>query len=96
MDTEDDIYLLSNYFLKRPTVPAHFEAVQEGTEKDFKDGEMDEEKGSMKETTSSLDADDKKDEEGSVTFSVDERDSTTSSIKAQLSGKTQTSVPRSL
>ena len=84
VDTEDDIYLLSNYFLNRLQGPGDGE--QEGSEKGAKDEEMEEEKGGAEETTGGMDEGEKKDDEGSVVLSVDEKASESSSVKAHLSG----------
>ncbi|KAJ7361796.1 DNA replication checkpoint protein Drc1 [Desmophyllum pertusum] len=83
VDTEDDIYLLSNYFLNRLQGPGDGE--QEGSEKGAKDEEMEEEKGGAEETTGGMDEGEKKDDEGSVVLSVDEKASESSSVKAHLS-----------
>ena len=83
VDTEDDIYLLSNYFLKGP---GEGEQAQEGSEKGAKDEEMAEGKEGREETSGGVDEGEKKDDEGSVVFSVDEKASDSSSVKAHLSG----------
>lgn len=83
VDTEDDIYLLSNYFLKSPGVS---ERAEEGTEKGDKDEETAEEKEGEEEASGGVDEGEKKDDEGSVVFSVDEKASDSSSVKAHLSG----------
>ena len=84
VDTEDDIYLLSNYFL------GHGEGEQapEGSERGTKDDEMTEEKATIEETAGKMDEREKEDEDGSVVLSVDEKASDSSSVKAHLSGKT--------
>lgn len=82
VDTEDDIYLLSNYFLKGP---GEGEQAQEGSEKGAKDEEMAEGKEGREETSGGVDEGEKKDDEGSVVFSVDEKASDSSSVKAHLS-----------
>ncbi|XP_058944691.2 dynein regulatory complex protein 1-like [Pocillopora verrucosa] len=81
VDTEDDIYLLSNYFL------GHGESEQapEGSEKGTKDDEMTEEKATIEETAGKMDEREKEDEDGSVVLSVDEKASDSSSVKAHLS-----------
>ena len=84
VDTEDDIYLLSNYFLKGP---GEGEQAEEGSEKGAKDEEMVEEKEGMEEASGGVDEGEKKDDEGSVVLSVDEKASDSSSVKAHLSGK---------
>lgn len=84
VDTEDDIYLLSNYFLKGP---GEGEQAEEGSEKGAKDEEMVEEKEGMEEASAGVDEGEKKDDEGSVVLSVDEKASDSSSVKAHLSGK---------
>lgn len=84
VDTEDDIYLLSNYFL------GHGEGEQapEGSERGTEDDEMTEEKATIEETAGKMDEREKEDEDGSVVLSVDEKASDSSSVKAHLSGKT--------
>lgn len=81
VDTEDDIYLLSNYFL------GHGESEQapEGSERGTKDDEMTEEKATIEETAGKMDEREKEDEDGSVVLSVDEKASDSSSVKAHLS-----------
>lgn len=81
VDTEDDIYLLSNYFL------GHGEGEQapEGSERGTKDDEMTEEKATIEETAGKMDEREKEDEDGSVVLSVDEKASDSSSVKAHLS-----------
>ncbi|CAH3150788.1 unnamed protein product [Pocillopora meandrina] len=81
VDTEDDIYLLSNYFL------GHGEGEQapEGSERGTKDDEMTEEKATIEETAGKMDEREKEDEDGSVMLSVDEKASDSSSVKAHLS-----------
>lgn len=81
VDTEDDIYLLSNYFL------GHGESEQapEGSERGTKDDEMTEEKATIEETAGKMDEREKEDEDGSVVLSVDEKASHSSSVKAHLS-----------
>jgi len=83
VDTEDDIYLLSNYFLKSPGVG---ERAEEGTEKGTKDEDTAEEKEDEQEISSGVDEGEKKDDEGSMVFSIDEKASDSSSVKAHLSG----------
>ena len=83
VDTEDDIYQLSNYFLKGA---GEGEQVAEGSEKGAKDEEMVEEKEGREETSGEVDEGEKKDDEGSVVFSVDDKASDSSSVKAHLSG----------
>ena len=83
MDTEDDIYQLSNYFLKGPR---EGEQAAEGSEKGAKDEETVEEKEGIEEKSGGVDEGEKKDDEGSVVFSVDEKASDSSSVKAHLSG----------
>lgn len=80
VDTEDDIYLLSNYFL------GHGESEQapEGSERGTKDDEMTEEKATIEETAGKMDEREKEDEDGSVVLSVDEKASDSSSVKAHL------------
>ena len=84
VDTEDDIYLLSNYFLKGP---GEGEQAEEESEKGAKDEEMVQEKEGREETSGGVDEGEKKDDEGSVVFSVDEKASDSSSVKAHLSGR---------
>lgn len=81
VDTEDDIYLLSNYFL------GHGESEQapEGSERGTKDDEMTEEKATIEETAGKMDEREKEDEDGSVVLGVDEKASDSSSVKAHLS-----------
>ena len=86
MDTEDDIYLLSSYFLNRVQGPGDVERVQEGSEKEAKKEDMEVEKESLEETADGADEEEKKDDEGSVVFSVDDKASDSSSVKAHLSG----------
>ena len=86
VDTEDDIYLLSNYFLKAQGY-GESEQAQEDSEKGAKDEEMADEKAAVEETAGEMDEGEKKDEEGSVVLSVDEKASDSSSVKAHLSGK---------
>lgn len=83
MEIEDDIYLLTNYFLKGP---GEGEQAQEGSEKGTKDEEMIEDKEAMDESTGGIDEGEKKDDEGSVVMSLDEKASDSSSVKAHLSG----------
>ena len=83
METEDDIYLLTNYFLKSQGEGE--QALEEG-EKGAKDEEMMEEKEDKDEATGGIDEGGKKDDEGSVVMSVDEKASDSSSVKAHLSG----------
>ena len=83
VDTEDDIYQLSNYFLKDPR---EGERGAEGSEKGGKDEEMTEEKEGIEEKSGGVDEGEKIDDEGSVVFSVDEKGSDSSSVKAHLSG----------
>ena len=83
VDTEDDIYQLSNYFLKGPR---EGEQAAEGSEKGARDEEMVEEKEGREETSGGVEEGEKKDDEGSVVFSVDEKASVSSSVKAHLSG----------
>ncbi|KAL9962962.1 hypothetical protein ACROYT_G032120 [Oculina patagonica] len=82
VETEDDIYLLTNYFLNGPGEGEH---AQEGSEKGTKDEEMEEDKEAMDYTTGEIDEGEKKDDEGSVVMSVDEKASDSSSVKAHLS-----------
>ena len=87
MDSEDDIYLLSSYFMNRVRGTGDGEQIQEGSEKDVKEEEdMEDEKGNLEETGGMTEEGEKKDEEGSVVFSVDEKASQSSSVKAHLSG----------
>ena len=83
VDTEDDIYLLSNYFLKGPSEGGQAE---EGSEKGAKDEDTMDEKEGREEPSGGVDEGDKRDDEGSVVFSVDEQASDSSSVKAHLSG----------
>ena len=83
METEDDIYLLTNYFLQSS---GEGEQAQDGSEKGAKDEDAVEEKEGEEET-GGLDEREKKDDEGSVVMSVDEKASDSSSVKAHLSGK---------
>ena len=83
VDTEDDIYQLSDYFLKGP---GEGEQAAEGSEKGARDEEMVEEKEGREDTSGGVDEGEKKDDEGSVVFSVDEKASDSSSVKAHLSG----------
>ena len=83
VDTEDDIYQLSNYFLKGPR---EGEQAAEGSEKGAKDEETVEEKEGIEEKSGGVDEGEKKDDESSVVFSVDEKASDSSSVKAHLSG----------
>ena len=62
------------------------EQLQEGSEKDAKEEDMEDEKGSLEETGGKTEEGEKKDEEGSVVFSVDEKASQSSSVKAHVSG----------
>ena len=84
VDTEDDIYLLSNYFLGHGEI----EKAPEGSERGTEDDEMTEEKATIEETAGKMDEREKEDEDGSVVLSVDEKASDSSSVKAHLSGKT--------
>ena len=86
MDTEEDIYLLSSYFLNRVQAPGDAEQAHEGSEKDAKEEDTEEEKGSLEETAGGNEEGDKNDVEGSVVFSMDEKASESSSVKAHLSG----------
>lgn len=80
VDTEDDIYLLSNYFLGH----GEDEEATEGSEKGMKAGEMAREKATIEETAGEMDERGKEDEDGSVVLSVDEKASNSSSVKAHL------------
>lgn len=80
VDTEDDIYLLSNYFLGH----GEDEQATEGSEKGMKDGEMAREKATIEETAGEMDERGNEDEDGSVVLSVDEKASNSSSVKAHL------------
>lgn len=86
VDTEDDIYLLSNYFLNRVQGTMDGEHVakeismREATNKDKED-----DRESIDETEGLTEEGDKKEDDGSVALSVDEKESQSSSIKAHLS-----------
>ena len=83
VETEDDIYLLSNYFLKGPR---EGEQAEEGSEKGAKDEETAEEKEGREEASGGVEEGERKDDEGSVVLSIDDKASDSSSVKAHLSG----------
>ena len=87
VDTEDDIYLLSSYFVNRVPGLVDGEQAEEGGEKDAKKEDIEAEKGSLEEKAVGMDEAEKKDDEGSVVYSVDDKASDSSSVKAHLSGK---------
>ena len=86
VDTEDDIYLLSSYFLNRVPGLVDGEQAEEGAEKDVVEGG----KGSLEEKAVGMDGAEKKDDDGSVVYSVDDKASDSSSVKAHLSGNVST------
>ena len=88
VDTEDDIYLLSSYFLNRIQGGREGEQVKEVhvSKEGAEEEDIEEEKGHLEETGSITEEGEKKDEEGSVVLSVDEKASQSSSVKAHLSG----------
>ena len=87
VDTEDDIYLLSSYFLNRVHGgPGEGDQAQEEGKKEAEKKDMEEEKGSIEEITGVTEEGGKKDDEGSVVLSVDEKESQSSSVKAHMSG----------
>lgn len=87
VDTEDDIYLLSSYFLNRIQGGREGEQVKEVhvSKEGAEEEDIEEEKGHLEETGSITEEGEKKDEEGSVVLSVDEKASQSSSVKAHLS-----------
>jgi len=86
VDTEDDIYLLSSYFLNRVHGgPGEGDQAQEEGKKEAEKKDMEEEKGSIEEITGVTEEGGKKDDEGSVVLSVDEKESQSSSVKAHMS-----------
>ena len=90
VDTEDDIYLLSSYFLKRVPGLVDGEQAEEGAEKDVKKEDVEGGKGSLEEKAVGMDEAEKKDDDGSVVYSVDDKASDSSSVKAHLSGNVST------
>ena len=90
VDTEDDIYLLSGYFLNRVPGLVDGEQAAQGGEKDVKKEDVEGEKGSLEEKAVGMDEGEKKDDEGSVVYSVDDKASDSSSFKAHLSGNMST------
>ena len=90
VDTEDDIYLLSSYFLNRVPGLVDGQQAEEGGEKDTKKEDVEGEKGSLEEKAVGMDEAEKKDDEGSVVYSVDDKASDSSSVKAHLSGNVST------
>ena len=90
VDTEDDIYLLSSYFLNRVPGLVDGEQAAQGAEKDVKKEDVEGEKRSLEEKAVGMDEAEKKDDEGSVVYSVDDKASDSSSVKAHLSGNVST------
>lgn len=84
VDTEDDIYLLSNYFLNRGQ--RYKDEEQLVKETSVKEGKDEDEKGSIEDTGALAEEGDKKDDDSSVAMSMDEKESQSSSMKAHLSG----------
>lgn len=84
IDTEEDIYLLSNYFLNRGQRQKDEE--QLAKESSTREGKDEDEKERKEDTGALPEEGDKKDDDSSVDMSIDEKESQSSSVKAHLSG----------
>ncbi|XP_067046612.1 dynein regulatory complex protein 1-like [Acropora muricata] len=83
IDTEEDIYLLSNYFLNRGQRQKDEE--QLAKESSTREGKDEDEKERKEDTGTLPEEGDKKDDDSSVDMSIDEKESQSSSVKAHLS-----------
>ncbi|XP_044181862.1 LOW QUALITY PROTEIN: dynein regulatory complex protein 1-like [Acropora millepora] len=83
IDTEEDIYLLSNYFLNRGQRQKDEE--QLAKESSTREGKDEDEKERKEDTGALPEEGDKKDDDSSVDMSIDEKESQSSSVKAHLS-----------
>ncbi|XP_074606575.1 dynein regulatory complex protein 1-like [Acropora palmata] len=83
VDTEEDIYLLSNYFLNRGQRQKDEE--QLAKESSTREGKDEDEKECKEDTGALPEEGDKKDDDSSVDMSIDEKESQSSSVKAHLS-----------
>lgn len=83
IDTEEDIYLLSNYFLNRGQRQKDEE--QLAKESSTREGKDEDEKERKEDTGALPEEGHKKDDDSSMDMSVDEKESQSSSVKAHLS-----------